>query len=211
MTDGYFETRLAYDHRRTVLWKALWKFYFSRKISAGECVLELGCGYGDFINNVTATKRIAVDQWPQFPDYLDAGVTAIVSSVTDLSAIPDQTVDFAFASNLFEHLTVAECEIVLTQLILKLRPGGRFTLIQPNYRYCSAEYFDDYTHITAWSHISLADFLTKNGFVVSKTTPKFLPLTLKSRLPVSELLIGIFLASPIKPFAKQMIIETYKK
>jgi len=31
-----------------------------------HCVLDLGCGYGDFINNVVARRRIAVDSWSIF-------------------------------------------------------------------------------------------------------------------------------------------------
>ena len=207
MTDAYFETRLTYDKRRAVLWKALWRRYFSRKIRPEDSVLELGCGYGDFINNVKCAHRTAVDLWPQFPGYLEAGVRPVISSVTDLSQIENNSVDYAFASNLFEHLTVAECETVLAQLKLKLRAGGRLTLLQPNYRYCSTEYFDDYTHVTVWSHVSISDFLAKNGFQVQALAPRFLPLTLKSRLPVSQFLIGLYLLSPVKPLAKQMLIE----
>jgi len=78
--------------------------------------------------------------------------------------------------------------------------------LQPNYRYCAAEYFDDYTHVTIWSHVSLADFLEANGFEVIEVRPRFLPLTVKSRLPVWPLLIGAYLASPVKPLGKQMLL-----
>ena len=60
-------------------------------------------------------------------------------------------------------------------------------MLQPNYRYAYREYFDDYTHVAVYSHISLADFLVANGWEVIEVQPRFLPLTVKSRLPVSQL------------------------
>ena len=36
--------------------------------------------------------------------------------------------------------------------------------------------------------------------------PRFLPLTVKSRLPVWPFLIGAYLASPVKPLGKQMLL-----
>jgi hypothetical protein len=78
--------------------------------------------------------------------------------------------------------------------------------LQPNYRYAFREYFDDYTHITVWSHVSLADFLVANGFEIVELLPRFLPLTVKSRLPVWPFLIWAYLALPIKPLGKQMLV-----
>jgi hypothetical protein len=79
-------------------------------------------------------------------------------------------------------------------------------LIQPNYRYSYKEYFDDYTHVTVFSHVSLQDFLTANDFRILDCRPRFLPLTIKSRLPVHPLLIRAYLASPLKPQGKQMLV-----
>jgi SAM-dependent methyltransferase len=207
MTDGYHSTRLAPDRRRAVLWKALWRFYFSKLIRPDDCVVDLGCGYGDFINSVSARRRIAIDVWPEFPRYLDPGIETIVGPLTDLGAIPDGSVDFAFASNVFEHLSQPDFRLVLDQLVRKLKPDGTLNIIQPNYRYAYREYFDDYTHVSVYSHISLTDFLSAHGFEVFTCHPRFLPLTIKSRLPISPLLIRGYLLSPIKPLGKQMLLR----
>ena len=42
---------------------------------------------------------------------------------------------------------------------------------------------------------------------VVECKPRFLPLTIKSRLPVWPALIRAYLASPIKPLAKQMFVR----
>ena len=207
VTKGYHQTRLSFDPRRDVVWRSLWRFYFCKLISPNDCVLDLGCGYGDFINNVVARRRIAVDSWEGFLPYVDPRIERVVGSVTDLNFIEEGVIDFAFASNLFEHLSKADFACVLEMLRRKLASGGTLNILQPNYRYAYREYFDDYTHVSVFSHISLTDFLRANGFDVLEISPRFLPLTVKSRLPVSPWLIRAYLASPIKPLAKQMLIR----
>ena len=204
---AYHDTRLRHDPRREIVWKALWRYHFCRIVPADACVLDIGCGYGDFINHAVARRRIALDAWPGFSQYLDAGVEALVGDVTELARLADHAVDFAFASNLFEHLSQVSFAAVLDILRAKLSPRGTLTILQPNYRYAYREYFDDYTHVTVYSHVSMADFLAANGYEVIEVLPRFLPLTVKSRLPVSPWLIRAWLAAPIKPMGKQMLIR----
>lgn len=203
---SYHDSRLTQDARRDTVWKTLWRYVFRHRIAADDCVLDLGCGYGEFINNVTARRRIGLDMWPGIRKHLGPGVEGIVGSVTDLGGIDDASVDFAFASNLFEHISQADFAKVLAGLKTKLSAKGTLTVLQPNYRYAYREYFDDYTHVSIYSHVSLADFLVANGYEVLEVRPRFLPLTVKSRLPVSPFLIGLYLASPFKPMGKQMLL-----
>lgn len=203
---AYHSTRLAVDAKRKIVWKALWDHHFSRLVPADGCVLDIGCGYGDFINHVVARRRIAIDRWADFPRFLAAGVEAIVGDLEELKQIDDGAVDYAFASNVFEHVPQRAFASVLDLLRQKLSPNGTLTILQPNYRYAYREYFDDYTHVSVYSHISMVDFLTANDYMVLSIAPRFLPLTVKSRFPVSRLLIRAWLSSPIKPMGKQMLI-----
>jgi SAM-dependent methyltransferase len=204
---GYHTTRLVYDKKREILWAALCEYYFSKFIRPDFHVLELGAGYAHFINNVRCASRTAVDLWPQMPDYAAPGVTTRVGSVSDLGFLPDASVDLAFASNLFEHLTQVDFAKTLAQLRQKLKPDGNLIILQPNYRRAYKEYFDDYTHVSVYSHVSLCDFLAVNGFQTIECNAGFLPFSVKSRLPVSRSLIRLYLASPWKPLAKQMLIR----
>lgn len=206
MTGNYHESRLTADKRRAGVWGALWHYYFRRRINPADCVLDLGAGYGDFINSVTASRRIALDMWPGMRQHVAPDVETIVGPVEDLTAIEDGSVDFAFASNLFEHLSQQALVSTLSSLKAKLSDRGRLTILQPNYRYAFREYFDDYTHITAYSHISLADLMTAHGWEVLEVHPRFLPLSIKSRLPTWKFLVGAYLRSPFKPMGKQMLI-----
>ena len=205
--DAYHTTRLPFDPRREVLWRALWKYHFSKYIQASSCVLELGSGYAHFINNVKARRRIAIDSWPGFVEHLAAGVEGHVGDVSDLSFLDDKSVDFAFASNLFEHLTKDCFGIVLDQLRRKLNSDGVLAILQPNFRYAYKEYFDDYTHVSIYSHESLCDFLSASQYRVFECVPRFMPLTVKDRrMVVSEFLIRLYLALPVKPLGKQMLV-----
>jgi SAM-dependent methyltransferase len=203
----YFHTRFTYDPRREVLWRALYRYHFSRLIRTGDCVLELGAGYGHFINHVEANRRIALDAWAGFVEHLEPGIEVHVGHVADLSFLEAASVDFAFASNLFEHVSQEDFAAVLFQLKRVLARNGTLNILQPNYYYCYREYFDDYTHRTVYTHTSIVDFLEAQGYEVIECRPRFLPLTVKSGLPVSPLLIGLYLWSPWKPLGKQMFIR----
>ncbi len=209
--DTYFQTRFAHDAQREVLWRTLYRYYFTHLIAPTDSVLELGAGYGCFINEVTAKRRIAVDSWDHFVNYLHPGIESRVCDVTDLSFLEASSVNFVFASNLFEHISQDDFASVLRQLKSALAHNGTLNILQPNYYYSYREYFDDYTHRTVYSHISIADFLEAHGYEVIDCRPRFLPLTVKSRLPVSPVLIRLYLSFPWKPLGKQMLIRARLK
>jgi hypothetical protein len=52
VNNGYHETRYAFDARRERLWAILCESYFQKYVRPDACVLELGAGYGHFINNI---------------------------------------------------------------------------------------------------------------------------------------------------------------
>jgi hypothetical protein len=54
------------------------------------------------------------------------------------------------------------------------------SVIQPNFRYAYREYFDDYTHVAIFTHVSLCDVFRASGFDIVDVKPRFLPLSIKS-------------------------------
>jgi hypothetical protein len=205
--DGYRRTRFRPDESRETLWATLCGSYFQRLIQPDFHVLELGAGYANFINNIRGRARTAVDLWPGLPEHVQSGVTPHVGTVTDLGFLPEASVDFVFASNLFEHLTQAQFADVLAQLRQKAKRGATLNIVQPNYRRAYREYFDDYTHLTVYSDVSLCDFLEAHGWRVIHCVPGFLPFSLKSSLPVWPWLIRLYLRLPWRPLAKQMFVR----
>ncbi len=206
MGNEYHESRLTYDPKREILWKTLVTYYFQKMISEDAHVLELGAGYCDFINHVKANKKMALDLWPGVVDYAANDVECVVSDIAGELDISDNTLDFVFASNIFEHISQEKLAETLLNLKKKLKKTSTLCILQPNYRFAYKEYFDDYTHVSIWSDVSLSDFLHVNGFRVRRIHPGFLPLSIKSRLPTHPWLIRAYLKSPIKPLAKQMLL-----
>jgi SAM-dependent methyltransferase len=201
----YFSTRYTADPRRRAVWRHVAK-YLQRWISPTADVLELGAGYCDFSNAITASSRTAIDLEPGFAKYADAGVVTAVGPCTDLSSFADASFDVVFASNLFEHLERGALLTTLGEIRRVLRGGGRLILVQPNFRLRPHEYFDDYTHVAVFTDRSLPDMLAANGFTREHVEARFLPLTLKSKLSFGHRLVPLYLRLPWRPLAGQMLV-----
>jgi SAM-dependent methyltransferase len=204
--EQYFNTRFAEDERRARMWSHLVN-YLARYVPPDGVVLELGAGYCYFINGVKARRRVAVDLSETVRRAAAPGVEAIVGdALAALRAMPSAQFDFVFASNFLEHFDWPVLDAMATELLRVLRPGGRLALVQPNFRLQPGRYFDDYTHRAIFTDVSLADWLAANGLRVTSVIPKFLPLTVKSRLGGLSFLVPLYLRSPWRPMAGQMFV-----
>ena len=93
---------------REAVWRVLCTEFFQRWIDPGSTVLEIGSGYCEFINNILAARKIAVDLNPEIKRRAARDVQTIVTSATDLAEVPSGSVDVVFAANFFEHITKEE-------------------------------------------------------------------------------------------------------
>lgn len=202
---GYFETRLPQDENRTKVWRHLCA-YLGRWIRPDADVLELGAGWCDFANNVTARRVVALDLDATVERAAAGHVEPVVGDCTDLGKFDDGSFDVVFASNLLEHLERPDSTRLLAEARRVLRPGGRLILMQPNFRLNPGRYFDDFTHVSIFTDQSLSDYLVSEGWSVQVVMPRFLPLTLKSRGSRLTFLVPWYLRSPIKPLAGQMLV-----
>jgi SAM-dependent methyltransferase len=200
----YFSTRYLFDPGRSRVWRAICE-YLQPSVPPSSAVLDLGCGYCDFINQIRADTRYALDASPAVAQYCAHGVQFLCASAPEIP-LPPQSVDVVFSSNLLEHLTDSEIDELFTRLRTILRPRGRIILIQPNYFYAYREYWNDYTHRKAFSHVSLCDLLSAKGFSVRRSEKRFLPFSFRSVIPKSYWLTRLYLMSPSRPMAKQMLI-----
>ena len=202
---AYFRTRFTAVQAREHVWRVVCR-HLARYVPPRSIVLDLGAGYCSFINQVRAAEKHALDVFDGVLRHAASDVQAHVGVCSDLGRFADGQFTVVFASNLLEHLTRSEVRDTLKEVDRVLRPGGRLILIQPNYRYCSREYFDDYTHQFVFSHVSLPDLLLSSGFSIEAVEPRFLPLTFKGRVPHWSWLVKLYLRLPVRPFAKQMLV-----
>jgi SAM-dependent methyltransferase len=202
----YFETRFTEDPRREKLWRHL-TAYLSQFFPPNAAILELAAGYCHFINHVPAAKRVAVDAGPQVVSAAAPGVEAHQGdAIAFLESLREGEFDVIFASNFLEHLDRVDIERILPLVLRALKPGGRFAIVQPNFRLAPRRYFDDYTHRTMFTDVSIVDWFTAVGFRVVKVVPRFLPLTVKSKMGGLTFLVPVYLRLPWRPFAGQMFV-----
>ncbi len=201
---------------RDAVWNHITRFlepYW--ELNSKSHVLELGTGYGAWIKSIKANQREALDSYPELHQLFQKNgikdVAAHVGDCTDLGRWKSETLDLVLASNLLEHLDHDELNSCIKEIFRILKPGGQLCLVQPNFALCPKEYFDDYTHKTVFTHVSLSDFVSAHGFQVIKLWKRFLPLTLKSAGSRLTFLVPFYLRSPIKPLAGQMCLLAQRR
>src|SRR5947209_20135225 len=106
--DAYHRNRFRPDPRRRLVWQTLVDAVFQKEIPANGTLLDLGAGYGDFVNAVTARRRLAVDCWPGMMQHLAPGVEGLVTTINRLEAVAGGSLDYGFSSNCCEHLPPRE-------------------------------------------------------------------------------------------------------
>jgi SAM-dependent methyltransferase len=205
----YHEVRFPFDPRRAVVWKAIGR-YLQPWIAHEEGLLELGAGYGEFSRQINASPKWALEQNQALVKYWGESVRPVIQSALDPWPLPDQSLGTVFASNFLEHFTIEDGAAILAQAKRVLRPGGRLIAVQPNFRLEPRRYFDDYTHRTAYTDNSFRDFLKSLNWNIVHSEPRFVPFSMKSRLPTAEWLVRFYLALPFRPLAGQFLVIAEK-
>jgi SAM-dependent methyltransferase len=180
--------------------------YVAKDAHGVRSLLELGPGYCDFINAFPASRKVAFELNPEMLPLADPDVDFHCGDCRGLPGIEAQSLDLVFASNFLEHFSIAEAGQLLRDIHRALVPGGKLVLLQPNFRLCSAHYWDDPTHRTAFDDNNIGGYLAATGFRVVKLVAGLLPFSMKSRLPKIPLLVRAYLRSPFKPSAAQMYV-----
>jgi ubiquinone/menaquinone biosynthesis C-methylase UbiE len=183
--------------RKDAIWRVLCQRYFQKFVEDEDTVLDIACGYGEFIRHIRARRKLAVDLNTAVRDDLPDDVQFFPASAASMPGIPSGTVDLCFASNFFEHLEDKRAmDAVLGEARRVLKPGGRFVSMQPNIRYAADKYWDFYDHVLPLSHLSAAEAFSKSGFTVEVLVPRFVPFSTKSAYPTHPLFVEAYLRLP---------------
>lgn len=204
---AYHAAHLTEEPARAVVWEVIAK-YLSGWIEPGAHVLEVGAGYCCWINAVRGARRVALDVWPDLPRHAGPGVEPLVmDAAAGLRSLGVGSFDVILASNVLEHFEPDAASKLVGAVFQAMRPGGRFIIVQPNFRYAYRHYFDDYTHRSIFTHVSLPALLRAHGFRIERLMPRFMPYSIRgTRLPVARWAIRAYLRSPVKPLAGQMLV-----
>jgi ubiquinone/menaquinone biosynthesis C-methylase UbiE len=202
---AYHRVRLPYDLRRARVWRAVCG-YLRPFIDEHAPLLDLGAGYGEFTRFACASQKWALDVNAELVCYWAPGVRPLVQSALSPLPLDTASVGTVFASNFFEHFTMPEIETILGEARRVLRPGGTLLVVQPNFGLEPRRYFDDYTHKTVFTDVGFSDLLRSLGWSILRSERRFLPFTMKSRLPALGPLVSLYLALPFRPLAGQFLV-----
>lgn len=210
-----YKIRFSEDElpRKNAIWKVLCNDYFAKYISENDVVLDIACGYGEFSNNIKAKRKITVDLNKDAKAFLNEDVEFNYCSATELSKVCQNEIDIAFTSNFLEHLPdKAALDKLINEVLLALKPGGKFIIMGPNLRYLPGEYWDFYDHHLGLTHLSLGEALQLKGFNIATSVSRFLPYTTQGKLPTHPYLVKLYLKIPFawKFFGKQFFIVAQK-
>lgn len=203
-----YKTRFNDIEERKSIWRVLVTDFFQQFVKKNNVVLDAGCGYGEFINNIICGKKLAVDLNSETKKYLNTDVKYYLSSTTKMPSIKEKSIDKIFVSNFFEHLERKDIVRTIKEFKRVLRNRGEVLILQPNIRFCAKDYWMFFDHVTPIDDRALDEIFSINGFKLKKIILKFLPYTMKGKLPKSSLFVKLYLKFPIlwKFFGKQSFL-----
>jgi len=194
-----YDRRFAVDEEyRKGLWETLCVRFFQRYVPIDASVLEVGAGHCEFINAIQAAGKIAVDLNAATRTFAGKDVVVFNLPSTELArAMPANSVDIAFASNFFEHLSRPEIVGHALRYLGSVEGIGRSadpSAEHPRYSRTGLLMFFD--HVTPIDDRALAEVLETNGYRVEECYPRFLPYTTKSALRAPFFVVRTYLRMP---------------
>ncbi len=205
-----FEASLAY---RKAIWQTLIAGFFSEYLRPNSVVLDLGCGYGEFINQVQVGPRYGMDLNPDTRQRLSPEVTFLEQDCSTRWPLPDHSLDVIFTSNFFEHLPdKSALGRTLDEACRCLKEGGRLIALGPNIKYLPGSYWDFWDHHLALTELSLEEALTNRGMTIERSIPRFLPYTMARGWQPPLAFVELFLKLPFlwKWFGRQFLVVSRK-
>ena len=205
-----FAERAEYRLR---VWAVLNSF-FSRWIPPEAAVLDLGCGWCEFINAICCSRKFAMDMNPDARGHAGADVTVLEQDCSEPWKVAAGGLDVVFTSNFFEHLpSKASLQRTILQAHRALRPGARLIAMGPNIKYLAGAYWDFFDHHLELTELSLSEVLVNCGFEVRVCWGRFLPYTMSTGGEYPIWILRAYLAMPFvwRFFGKQFLIVAEKK
>lgn len=188
--------RTLEDYRNRV-WQVLTGAFFSKWVRPEHAVLDLGCGYGEFINNIKAGQKHGMDLNPATASKLHKEVKFLEQDCSQHWNLPDESLDIVFTSNFLEHLGDKDAvKRTLAQARRCLRPGGRFIAMGPNIRYLPGSYWDFFDHHVILTEKSLSEALSMSGFDIERAIARFLPYTMVGGFRYPLFMLRLYLMMP---------------
>jgi len=134
------------------------------EIKKKQKVLELGCGRGEFLNEFVnnGLEGYGVD----ISNYCKEFFPNINFKKTDMSneKLPyeDNFFDIVYSKSVIEHFYYPN--IIFDEAYRVLKPGGMIITLTPEWQYIYKSFYEDFTHRTPFTSVSLRDIQQMSGF-----------------------------------------------
>ena len=105
-----------------------------------------------------------------------------------------------------------EVALFLERMFSILKTGGKIAIMGPNFKYCSKNYFDFADHTVILTELGVAEHLYGAGFNINEIHPKFLPLSFRGKLPVTDFFVKMYFKMPFAwKFLGKQFLHTMKQ
>lgn len=166
---------------RDAVWRVLCSGYFSRYVEESATVLDLGAGWGEFINNIRAARKFAMDLNPTTRSRLSNDITFLHQDCSQKWQMEDNSLDVVFTSNFLEHLPdKGRVEQTISEAHRCLKENGLMICLGPNIKYIPGSYWDFWDHYIPLTEQSVSELLRMKGFTVNQCIPRFLPFSMST-------------------------------
>jgi ubiquinone/menaquinone biosynthesis C-methylase UbiE len=152
------------------------------EIKKKQKVLELGCGRGEFLNEFVnnGLEGYGVD----ISNYCKEFFPNINFKKTDMSneKLPyeDNFFDIVYSKSVIEHFYYPN--IIFDEAYRVLKPGGMIITLTPEWQYIYKSFYEDFTHRTPFTSVSLRDIQQMSGFKeITVESFKQLPIIFENR------------------------------
>jgi SAM-dependent methyltransferase len=212
--DQIYEIRFSgLEEYRNNVWEILVNQFFSKWINPNDTILDLGCGYGEFINHANAKVKHAMDLNPRTRKLLKDDVIFHEQDCSKAWPLEENSLDLIFTSNFFEHLPNKKAlDATISEAKKCLKKGGRIIAMGPNISVLKGKYWDFWDHHVALSDQSLGELLQIHDFTIEKSYSKFLPYNMVRVKEHPLFMVSLYLRFPFlwKLFGKQFLIVAQK-
>jgi len=133
-------------------------------LKKGMKMLEPGCGRGEFLSNFSdfGLDVYGVDISPEAADFAKGYEVKVCDVENESLPFNDNSFDVLYSKSFIEHLH--NPGKYLEEAFRVLKPGGMLLTLVPDWEANYKTYFDDFTHRTPFTQISLADAYKIYGF-----------------------------------------------
>lgn len=197
------------EEYRDKVWKILCSIFFSRYIPHTAKILDLGAGWGEFINNIHGAEKYAMDLNPSARRHLLPNISFLHQDCSQTWPIDSEYLDVVFTSNFLEHLhDKLSIERSISEAFRCLKHDGLLLCMGPNIKDVPGTYWDFWDHHIPLTELSCAEILKVCGFDIDRCLRRFIPYTMSTGFKPPPFFIKLYLHFPgIWPvFGRQFLV-----